>query len=339
MAEQFSESSTPTASGAGERTYDGVRRERPTVPVPIVSRRRRTVPQREANLIVLRGSGVGQLLSLRADHCYLGRDDSATITLDDPGISRLHAAIRRDAEGLYHVEDLGSRNGTAVNGRALLAPRQLERGDKIALGLNTVLRFSLEDELETDYAQRMYDAALRDGLTGAHNRRYFDERITEELAFAQRHGGAISLLLLDIDHFKRINDTRGHPVGDEVLRELTRRIMHCLRAEDVFARYGGEEFAIVCRDIDADAAVSLAERIRAMIARAPVPVDGEDSVAVTVSIGTTTFQLDKNDQARETVDFTTPQRLVASADDALLAAKRAGRNRVRAGREHKGPVG
>jgi two-component system cell cycle response regulator len=185
---------------------------------------------------------------------------------------------------------LGSRNGTRINGVGITdAPHRLERGDIIELGLQTVLRVSFADEAETRYARQMYDAVLRDGLTGVYNRRYFESRLRTEIAFARRHETNLALVMIDIDHFKLINDTHGHPVGDAVLCWLVDLVELGIRTEDVFARYGGEEFAILCRETGEEQAAIVAERVRGKVAERPFqtgesrqPNEDENTASVSV---------------------------------------------------------
>ena len=172
--------------------------------------------------------------------------------------------------------------------------------------------------------ERLKHIGLTDPLTGVHNRRYFDQRLLEEVGRAQRKGGALSCLFLDIDHFKRINDGYGHQAGDRVLMEAAWRIKTQLRLADILARYGGEEFAILLAQTKEDEAWRIADRIRLTIAGQPFPVSETESLGVTLSIGLATF----NDAARDEKIEVLSGDLVGRADEALYAAKRSGRNRV-----------
>ncbi len=156
-------------------------------------------------------------------------------------------------------------------------------------------------------------AANHDGLTGLYNRSRFDRILRDELTRQQRYGPSPSLVMFDVDHFKAVNDTHGHDVGDRVLVELTRRVDDCVRASDTLGRWGGEEFLILLPETAGDAAAAMAERIRARVESEPFPEVG----TVTVSLGVATAGL------RPTAD-----ELVKRADDALYQAKREGRNRV-----------
>ncbi|MFO7721082.1 MAG: diguanylate cyclase [Gillisia sp.] len=141
-----------------------------------------------------------------------------------------------------------SRNGTLANGK-LVRSHILQDGDKIQLGSTTILKFTYHDHLDESFQKQMYEAALRDGLTNAFNKKYFFDRVASELAYGLRHETPLSLLMMDLDHFKRLNDTYGHLAGDHVLQSMSRRVTSSIRTEDVFARYGGEEFALICRGI------------------------------------------------------------------------------------------
>jgi two-component system, cell cycle response regulator len=272
--------------------------------------------ERQGTLTVLIGADVGATHSLTGP-VLIGRGPEAQVSLDDDGISRRHCRIIRGSSA-YELEDLGSTNGSYVDYERVQGRIQLHDGARIQAG-NTVLRFALQDRLEQETSRRMYEMAVRDGLTAAYNRRYFDERLESEFAFALRHGSALCVLLIDIDHFKRVNDTHGHHGGDEVLRRVSAVLRNGVRAEDVVARYGGEEFGVIARGIDVAGARMFAERVRSMIERAHIEWEG-GRIAVTASIG-----LAHNHSGAA---LNKPERLVLAADNALYAAKDSGRNRV-----------
>ncbi|MBI2897356.1 MAG: GGDEF domain-containing protein [Deltaproteobacteria bacterium] len=271
-----------------------------------------------ACLIVITGGAVGELHPLDRPVTVMGRGREADVRIDDGGISRRHARVVRLEEGGFVLEDLGSTNGTFV-GEKPVERHDLVDGDRIGLGRTTVLKFTMQDELEETFQRQMYESAVRDPLTRAFNRKYFMDRLRTELSFANRHRTSVSLLLLDIDHFKRINDTRGHLAGDCVLRSLCGQLHKLVRAEDVVARYGGEEFAVLVRGIDPRSTEILAERIRRSMESLGVPWPGGD-MRITVSIGIG-FTPDG-------VALDTPEKIIAKADENLYAAKNAGRNRV-----------
>lgn len=270
-----------------------------------------------AYLIVLAGSNVGETFRIEEGETVLGRGQAVTVRLNDDGVSRKHARLHQVA-GEVLIEDLKSANGTLVNGVAVTL-QSLHDGDKIRLGSTTILKFTYNDRLDETFQQQMYEAALRDGLTKAYNKKYFLDRLDTEMAYARRHGTCLSLLMLDVDHFKMINDTFGHLAGDAVLVRLAQVSSATVRTEDVFARYGGEEFAVICRGVPlADAAI-LGERLRAIVAATSFEDEGR-SFPVTVSIGVAAYP-------EEPVEVST--QLIAAADRALYDAKHSGRNCVK----------
>ncbi len=269
-----------------------------------------------AYLIVLAGSNVGEMFKITASQIVLGRGQGADIQLLDEGISRKHARIRMDGSDMV-VEDLESRNGTFANGQRV-GKHVLRDGDKIQVGSTTILKFTYHDHLDETFQRQMYESALRDGLTKAFNKKYFLDRIESEFRFAKRHRVPLSVILFDIDHFKKINDTAGHLAGDQVLAALARKVAETIRTEDVFARYGGEEFAVICRAIEMPGATVFAERLRVAIEKTEFPFAGQ-IIPVTISLGVAGLpQVDTNE----------PMGLVSAADDALYKAKNGGRNRV-----------
>ena len=172
--------------------------------------------------------------------------------------------------------------------------------------------------------ERLKLAGLTDALTGVHNRRYFEHRCQVEIAQARRYRHPLACMFLDLDEFKRINDTHGHQSGDDVLRAVGHTIQGQLRAGDTIARYGGEEFVVLLPQTPAHHAREIAERIRASIAAQPVPIAPGQALAVTVSIGLAMLPAELS--GREPAELA--GQLVAAADKTLYEAKRAGRNRV-----------
>jgi diguanylate cyclase (GGDEF)-like protein len=215
------------------------------------------------------------------------------------------------------IEDLDSRNGTFVGGSAITRKR-LSDGDSIQLGPRVGLRYSLTDANQEELLQRLYESSTRDALTGAYNRKHFEERLSAEVAYGLRHNVDTSLILIDIDHFKRINDTHGHQTGDAVLRQVAATAARRLRTEDVLARFGGEEFAVILRGTSRLGAGLVAERLRAVIAALPAIVDGKP-IPVTISAGCASLECCSERSGHE---------LISVADRRLYRAKNGGRNRV-----------
>jgi two-component system, cell cycle response regulator len=269
-----------------------------------------------AHLIVLSGHRMGEMVQV-TDGLTIGRGTNAGFRIDDEGISRLHIRLSVDDEGSVEVADLGSRNGMQVNEERIQSA-VLQDGDKILIGTTTILKFSYADELDEVYQQQMYDSALRDPLTGLYNRRYLLDQMNAEFSYAARHRTPLSLLMMDIDHFKSINDTYGHPTGDTVLVALARLLNDAVRTEDLTARYGGEEFVLVCRNLPVLIAETVAARIRQSIEDTQL-VPEQPGLKVTVSIGVASVPHPQ---------ITDALALIRAADRALYTAKRSGRNRV-----------
>ena len=269
----------------------------------------------KAYLILLAGDNVGEMFSLSGTQ-ILGRGTNADLRIRGQGISRQHCRVTTSKEAVV-LEDLGSTNGTYVNGEKI-TKQVLQDGDKIQVGNSIILKFTYHDNLDEDFQRHMYESASRDGLTRIYNKRYLMDQLNAELRYSKRHEVPLSLLMLDLDHFKRVNDTYGHPAGDQVLVTLANVVSGIVRAEDVFARYGGEEFVVLSRNTDLEAALVISERIRENVAN-QVFQFGDDRVTVTVSIGVASIP---NVEAQLADD------LIASADRALYKAKRGGRNRV-----------
>jgi two-component system cell cycle response regulator len=309
----------PTSVRAGELDEE----DRPTAVDPL-SMRTATSERSSKNraaLIRLSGASAGQAFVVARDALVrIGRGKDADVKLDDEGVSRMHAMLTFE-EGRFVVADLGSRNGTTVEGQ-LVTRRALADGEIIRFGAHSAFRFAVIDAEYEALLQQLYQSSVRDPMTGAHNRQYFEQRLRGEIAYAIRQNTNVSLCLLDIDHFKRVNDTHGHQAGDMVLRFVSTLVQSRLRTEDVFARYGGEEFAVLLRGIDLSGAARAAERLRGAVAGAAASFGGK-LIPVTISIGCASLRC---------IDEPRGDQLVACADTRLYVAKHEGRNRVAAGR-------
>jgi len=247
----------------------------------------------------------------------MGRHASNTLQIDEDSISRFHARITRDEQG-FHLEDLQSRNGTFVGGKRITRHR-LKYGEGLSLGAKVAFHFNVSDSHEERLLRRLYESSTRDALTGAYNRSHFDERLRTEIAYASRHAAETSLVMIDIDHFKQVNDEYGHQSGDVVLKELVSAVQRLLRTEDVFARYGGEEFAVIMRGANLAGAHQLAERLRLALAETPISSDGK-TIRVTLSAGCASITC--------CATPVTPAELLRVADRRLYLANTSGRNRV-----------
>jgi two-component system, cell cycle response regulator len=277
-----------------------------------------TAGRLEACLIHIypRGSSIGRRYPLGASTLVLGRGEGCDIRIQDNSVSRKHAQIEPTTDD-YVVQDLGSTNGTFVNDMATTAPRRLKDGDYLRVG-NCIYRFLTGGNIESEYHEEIYRLTIIDGLTRVHNHRYLIDFLDREVARSVRHGRPLSVMLFDIDKFKAVNDEHGHLCGDYVLRELSERLRHAVRREDLLARYGGEEFAQVLVETDRDQALIAAERVRRVVAETPFQFESR-ALPVTVSVGVATTCGEGG---------MTSAGLLKAADDKLYAAKRAGRNRV-----------
>ncbi len=271
-------------------------------------------------LVVLGGMDVGSVITVGDRELTLGRGGECDVHLQDDGISRRHAKVRVNARGELVVQDLRSTNGTYVRGQRI-SMATLAAGDKVLLGRRTVLKYMVHDRIDQDYQQEIYTSTTRDPLTKAHNRKYLTQRLVTDLSYARRHHQSLGLVMFDIDHFKEVNDTFGHPTGDQVLMAVCEVVSRMIRAEDVLARYGGEEFCVLAQGIDLEGARRLAEKIRREVSKRTVTalIDSRSIVRVSVSVGVAVMT------PGAAVDSAT---LIAQADENLYKAKNAGRDRV-----------
>ncbi|MEM9387204.1 MAG: sensor domain-containing diguanylate cyclase [Pseudomonadota bacterium] len=235
---------------------------------------------------------------------------------------------RHDASVLGSLALLPLRRGGRLLGALCLGDAEAARFDPDLAtdnlrNLSVVAAISLENALNRD---RLLVGAITDPLTGLHNRRYLDSRLREALARARRERSPLACVLLDLDYFKRVNDTFGHLAGDEVLREVARRIQGAVRACDVCARYGGEELAVVLPDTRRLEAQALAERLRQVVCGAPIPVASGRAITVTASIGVATLVPELSADGIDTLHAV--RQLLQAADQALFRAKAEGRDRV-----------
>ena len=265
-------------------------------------------------LVRMEGAEAGRAYEITGASATIGRSLDNDIIIEDSSVSRAHARIVIEASSVL-LEDLGSQNSTFVQGEPI-ARVELQTGDTIQLGAHAGFSFQRLNAAQLRLFKQLYDSSTKDGLTGVVNRKHFNDRMTGEVAFARRHGSDLGLVMLDIDHFKRVNDEYGHPAGDAVLRQVANHMAKRVRAEDLFARIGGEEFAVVLRGIDTEGCYRLAERLRASLAALPVHV-GDKMLAVTVSLGCASLH-----GAEVSAHV-----LMAMADERLYEAKRLGRNR------------
>ncbi|KAB2842701.1 diguanylate cyclase [bacterium] len=276
------------------------------------------ISEKEPAVDFLGGPAMGMQVILAEGEVVVGRSKDANIVVEDEAISRCHFKIKvRDK--IATIEDLNSTNGTFVNGMRI-KQQVLKANDKIQISSATVLRFSYVDTIDKNSHERFYEMALYDPVTAAHTKRYFLDRIQHEFAHSARRNLPLSLAIFDLDFFKKVNDTYGHPAGDFVLHKVSEITKGMIRREDIFARYGGEEFVILMRDTEEADAVALAERLRKKIATSDFAFESK-RIPVTVSIGVSCL---KDSSFKSYAD------LIRAADEYLYFSKSNGRNRVSA---------
>jgi two-component system cell cycle response regulator len=285
-------------------------------------------PQKERRpaLVSLRGELMAVPIPLERDEVIIGRAIEADVRLNDSRASRLHARISSELDlstnlTSCRITDLGSTNGTLVNGEPITEVI-LNDGDKIVIG-DHLFRFDLLDEIDREFQQQIHRLIAHDELTGLLTSKSFFSELRREAARAEAESRPFCVLMMDLDHFKQVNDTYGHLVGSKTLEETGRIIKEALRAGDVASRFGGEEFAAFLLDANYAQGLIAAERVRAAVADKLFPVirkddpDNQTTHQITISIGVAAYPDDATD----------PIHLVELADSALYRAKRSGRNR------------
>ena len=253
---------------------------------------------------------------LEDDLFSIGRADECGLPLMDSSVSRNHAELEKTDSG-YLIRDLQSTNGTLVNGSLVQGDCVLQTGDTIQIG-SFLFRFLSAGSVDTQYHEAVYSALTRDALTGTMNKRFLMDAMTREIPRCIRAKMELTVVMLDIDHFKAVNDTHGHLVGDEVLREFGQRARTVCREDDMLARYGGEEFCLLLASTGRDDAFAMAERCRTAIADTPFQTEA-GPLAITASFGFACL---------DPATPESPKELLERADKQLYEAKHGGRNRV-----------
>jgi diguanylate cyclase (GGDEF)-like protein len=282
---------------------------------------------RRPALVFLRGELLAVQIPLEREQVTLGRALDADIRINDSRASRLHARISSELDEKsgftrYRLSDLDSTNGTILNGKRIDSA-YLEDGDKFEIG-EQLIRFEMLDEIDREFQQQIHRLLVHDELTGLLTGKSFFSELRREAARAEAEDMPFCVLMMDIDHFKDVNDTYGHLVGSETLEEVGAVIRKALRAGDVGARFGGEEFAAFLLDADYAQGLIAAERVRSGIEKHEFPAvrrNGAEPIKthrITISIGVASFPEDARD----------PIQLVEMADTALYRAKGNGRNQV-----------
>ena len=265
-------------------------------------------------LVVIAGTNLGKVYPIKEDETLIGRSDDCDIECDDPLTSRQHAHLLH-GDNSVTVTDLESTNGTFVNFKRI-DKTILHNGDKLSIG-QTIFKYLDSDTIETTYHDELYNLAAMDGLTQIFNRKKFGELLDKAITGARKGDDKLCMFMMDIDFFKKINDTFGHQAGDYALRTVSALIKQVIRREDIFARYGGEEFCLLLVNQTLEQSRMVAEKIRHTIETFGFNFEGHD-FSLTLSIGIANFNaaMDNADQ------------LIKIADGKLYEAKESGRNRV-----------
>jgi len=271
-------------------------------------------------LVMLEGPAgyVGKQWPLDKGDLIIGRSMTSSIFVDDRSVSKSHAKISISAGDVY-ILDLESTNRTVVNSDTVppLVPVKLSNNDQIKTG-NVLFKFLEGGSIEAHAMEHLQTKSEKDPLTGAYNKGALHMRGAESFKRAKLLKVPMSIAVFDIDHFKKVNDTYGHPAGDYVLKELAQVIgTKLIRLDDFFARYGGEEFVVVLFGSNLAQGAEIGERFRATIENHQFSYQGT-RLPITISVGVATIE----------PDMGTWDELFGKADNALYTSKRTGRNKV-----------
>jgi diguanylate cyclase (GGDEF)-like protein len=265
-------------------------------------------------LVEIYGENLGKRYVLSHSPLHIGRGLDSDIPIGSDAVSRRHAEVQRRESG-WVVIDLESTNGTWVNERSV-TEALLNAGDHIQIG-DTIFKYLAGNHIEGLYFEEIYRMMIYDGLTGVYNRRYLNDFLEREFSRARRHGRDLSVVFVDLDNFKDINDNFGHLAGDHVLKRVARAFGDRIRREEIVGRYGGDEFLVVIPESNLKDIVQFAEIIKSRIETQDIEFDNE-RIHVTVSVGIAVLA-----EGMERYED-----LLARADKRLYDAKRAGKNRV-----------
>ncbi len=290
----------------GETTEFGKKRSKP-------------IQQGDTSLVpmflLVSGPQKGRPLPFPEGRWTIGRGSESDFSVHGRGISRTHLKLKSGPDNRVTVKDSQSTNGSLVNGKHI-DKHVLKDGDLVQIGPEVTMKFTLMPASELELQIHLYNQSIIDELTGLYNRRHLINTLIQAIASAYRHRRPLGLLLVDLDHFKQVNDKHGHATGDSVLVQCAGLLKNALREEDDCARIGGEEFALILRDMDHDKCMDAAERIRNLIAEHSFEIEGV-KLNCTTSIGGAMAPQDRKQ---------TPEEMLQVADANLYKAKHRGRN-------------
>ena len=270
-------------------------------------------------LVIYIGNDSGCRHILKNGIMTIGRSPQADISIEDDRISRIHCIIESMGD-TFTIEDKGSTNGTYVDARKVSRATLLP-GVSLQLG-HSIMKIEYKTEAEIRSEENLLHRASLDGLTGIFNRHHFTKLALMEMAYAGRHKLPVGVILMDIDHFKQVNDIYGHQSGDLVLAQFANTVIENKRTEDLFGRYGGDEFIILPRgEISKEGLEVHCERIRKAVESFEFCFE-ETCVRITISLGFHSTQVESSDTEQMLYD------LIRKADQALYLAKESGRNKT-----------
>ncbi len=274
-------------------------------------------------LVQYNGTGTGKRFLIDKAELNLGRAATSDIVLADNSVSRTHAHIYSEDMGVF-VEDAGSANGTYINETKINERYKLSDQDLIRLGI-LLLKFFSADNVDGFIQDKIYQLATIDAGTQIFNKQYLKDTLESEFRKAKSSAKNLTILVFDLDHFKKVNDTYGHNAGDQVLRDLAKVVKSCIRREDIFARFGGEEFVVILPNTSAQQSVKVAETIRQKCEETVHTIayveNGQNKQVAhtqTISIGIGGYN----------PNMTAPKDLLELADQKLYQSKKDGRNRL-----------
>jgi len=270
-------------------------------------------------LVVYAGTQLGRVFPVAVGQNLIGRSPTVGVTLLDEEVSRIHSSLvleSGEAGDRLTLEDLGSTNGTFINGQPLEGKRQVSAGDRLGIG-GHVLKLVAMDPLERSFHETLLDQSTKDPLTGLANRGAILAELQSRFDLSRRHGRPLAVVMCDLDHFKQINDNHGHGAGDLVLSRFGELVRQNLRGTDLAGRIGGEEFLLVLPETEVEGAMFLAERLRTALGGTPQNLTSV-ALKVTCSLGVAERCPSDRDGGM----------LLGRADAALYQAKRQGRDRA-----------
>lgn len=266
-----------------------------------------------ACIVVLKGTEVGNKVLLNKDEITIGRAKNADLCLTKGDVSRTHAVIQRINELEFLLLDKDSTNGTLVNAQEIKS-KLLKDQDIISIG-DCQLKFLASDSPEQSYYEGLYKRLSLDKVLRIHNKYYFLSKLDDELALCQQHDSHLSLVLIDVDDFKEINESYGHQAGDAALTHLAEICKNIIKETDILCRYGVEKFVIIMPDTSQQPACELSTQLQTQISDSPV-IYADARIELTVSIGITSYTA-----SSDTKSFTKGL-LISQAEKAMYIAKR-----------------